>query len=161
VLNQNFEPLSVCSARRAVVMVFLGKADIIESYDGHRVKSVSSFIPLPSVVRLDLFIRVPYRRVILTRKNILKRDQHQCQYCGRADRSLTVDHVVPRHLGGADSWENLVCACVKCNSLKGDKSPEQAGLRLLCKPKKPNNISFIQNFIGISDDRWRRYLFLD
>ncbi len=161
VLNQNFEPLSVCSVKRAVVMVFLGKADIIESYDGYRIRSVSQQIPVPSIVRLDLYVRVPFRRVILSRKNILKRDQHQCQYCGRKDRILTVDHVIPRHLGGKDGWENLVCACVKCNSVKGNRTPDQANMKLLRKPKRPNNITFIQHFVGISDERWRRYLFLD
>ena len=72
-----------------------------------------------------------------------------------------MDHVLPKIYGGNDSWENLVCACTKCNSIKGDKTPEQAGLKLLRKPRKPNHITFIQQFIGISDQRWRRYLFLD
>ncbi len=161
VLNQNFEPLSVCSAKRAIVMVFLGKAEIIERYNGYRIHSVSNSYPLPSVVKLGIYIKIPYKRILLSRKNILKRDQHRCQYCGRTDRPLTVDHIIPKHLGGKDTWENLVCACVKCNSIKGNRTPEQAGLKLLSKPRKPNHITYIQRFIGISDDHWKRYLFLD
>jgi 5-methylcytosine-specific restriction endonuclease McrA len=161
VLNQNFEPLSVCSAKRAVVMAYLGKVDIVETYDGLKFHSVASSIPLPSVVKLGSYIRVTHKRIMLSRKNIIKRDQRRCQYCGRTDMPLTVDHVVPKQIGGKDSWENLVCACVKCNNIKGNRTPDQAGLKLLSKPKRPNHITFIQRFIGISDYRWRRYLFLD
>lgn len=161
VLNQNFEPLSVCTAKRAVVMAYMGKVDIIETYDGLKVKSVSNSISLPSVIKLDCYVRVAHKRIMLNRKNIIKRDQHRCQYCGVTDRPMTVDHVVPKQVGGKDSWENLVCACVKCNNIKGNKTPEQARLKLLGKPQKPNHITFIQRFIGISDNRWRRYLFLD
>ncbi len=161
VLNQNYEPLSVCTVKRAVVLTFLGKADIVESCDGKKIRSPSTVFPLPSVVRLGFYVRVPGKRIMLSRKNILKRDGHRCQYCGTINGPLTVDHVLPKIYGGNDSWENLVCACTKCNSIKGDKTPEQAGLKLLRKPRKPNHITFIQQFIGISDQRWRRYLFLD
>jgi len=161
VLNQNYEPLSVCTVKRAVVLTFLGKADIVESCDGKKIRSPSTVFPLPSVVRLGFYVRVPGKRIMLSRKNILKRDGHRCQYCGTINGPLTVDHVLPKIYGGNDSWENLVCACTKCNSIKGDKTPEQAGLKLLRKPRKPNHITFIQQFIGISDQRWWRYLFLD
>jgi 5-methylcytosine-specific restriction endonuclease McrA len=161
VLNQNFEPLSVCTAKRAVILAFLGKVDIVETYDGYRVRAVSSSMPLPSVVKLYDYIKVTHKKIMLNRKNIIKRDQRRCQYCGRTDRPLTVDHVIPKHMGGKDTWENLVCACVKCNNLKGNRTLEQANFTLLCKPKRPNHITFIQRFIGISDNRWRRYLFLD
>jgi len=161
VLNQNYEPLSVCTVKRAVVLTFLGKADIVESCDGKKIRSPSTVFPLPSVVRLGFYVRVPGKRIMLSRKNVLKRDGHRCQYCGTTNGPLTVDHVLPKIYGGNDSWENLVCACTKCNSIKGDKTPEQAGLKLLRKPRKPNHITFIQQFIGISDQRWRRYLFLD
>ncbi|MCP4632235.1 MAG: HNH endonuclease [candidate division Zixibacteria bacterium] len=161
VLNQNFEPLSVCSARRAVVMTYLGKADIVETYDGLGFSSVKSFIPLPSVVKLDIYVKVPHKRIVLTRKNIIKRDNHTCQYCGRKDRPMTVDHIIPKQYDGKDTWENLVCACVKCNNKKSNKTPEQANLKLRSKPKRPNHITFIKQFIGISDERWKRYLFLD
>jgi 5-methylcytosine-specific restriction endonuclease McrA len=161
VLNQNYEPLSVCSVRRAVVMIFLGKAEMIEKNDGETIRSISLSIPIPSVVRLGFYIKVPPKRVLLSRKNIIKRDGHRCQYCGETHLPMTVDHVIPKIFGGKDTWENLVCACIKCNNIKGNQTPEQAGLKLLRKPKSPNHITFLQRFIGISDDRWKQYLFLD
>jgi 5-methylcytosine-specific restriction endonuclease McrA len=161
VLNQNYEPLSVCSVKRAVVMVFLGKAEMIEKNDGETLRSVSWSIPVPSVVRLGLYIKVPPKRVLLSRKNIIKRDGHRCQYCGSTHLPMTVDHVIPKIFGGKDTWENLVCACIKCNNIKGNQTPEQTGFRLLRKPRTPNHITFLQRFIGISDQRWRQYLFLD
>lgn len=161
VLNQNYEPLSVCSAKRAIVMQLLGKAEIVETYDGVRVHSVNVSIPLPSVVRLGSYIRVPYKKILLTRKNILKRDHNICQYCGDHRGPMTVDHVIPKSYGGGDFWENMVCACENCNNRKGDRLPEQAGMRLIHRPRRPNHITFIQSFIGISDNRWRPYLFLD
>jgi 5-methylcytosine-specific restriction endonuclease McrA len=161
VLNQNYEPLSVCTVKRAVILIYLGKAEIIEKYDGNKIRSVSWSLPVPSVVRLGFYIRVPQKRILLTRKNIIKRDGHTCQYCGENHAQMTVDHVIPKIYGGQDSWENLVCACIRCNNIKGNRTPEQAGMRLLKKPKRPNHITFIQQFVGISDHRWKQYLFLE
>lgn len=161
VLNQNYEPLSVCSARRAIIMQLLGKVDVVETYDGLKVHSATRSIPLPSVVRLSWYVNVPYKRILLTRKNIIKRDRHTCQYCGDKKGMMTVDHVIPKRFRGGDTWENLVCACARCNNKKGDRPPEQAGIRLSRRPRRPNHITFIQSFIGISDDRWKPYLFLD
>ncbi len=161
VLNGNYEPLSVCSVKRAVVMVFLGKAEVVERHDGDSVRSVSFAIPVPSVVRLGFYISVPQKRILLTRKNVIKRDGHRCQYCGEVRGPMTVDHVIPKMYGGKDVWENLICACLRCNNIKGDRTPDQAGLSLLRQPKRPNHVTFIQQFIGVSDHRWRPYLFLD
>ncbi len=161
VLNQNFEPLSVCGVKRAVILMYLGKAEIIETVDGYVLRSERQEIPVPSIVRLDYYVKVPGKRIMLTRKNILKRDGSRCQYCGRKEGSMTVDHIVPKIYGGEDTWENLVCACSDCNNKKGHKLPEQAGLRLIRKPRKPNNITFIRQFIGIKDHRWKRYLFME
>lgn len=161
VLNQNYEPLSVCSARRAIAMHLLGKAEVVETYDGLRVHAVSTSLPLPSVVRLGDYVKVPYKRILLTRKNIIKRDRHICQYCGDTAGPMTVDHLIPKSYGGSDTWENMVCACDRCNNQKGDRLPDAAGMKLLRKPRRPSHITFIQSFIGISDNRWKRYLFLD
>ena len=161
VLNQNYEPMSVCSARRAIILHLLGKAEVVETYDGVKVRSVNRAIPLPSVVRLGAYIKVPYKKILLTRKNIIKRDRHICQYCLDREGSMTVDHIIPKSFGGADTWENMVCACEKCNNRKGDRLPDMAGMRLLKKPRRPSHITFIQSFIGISDDRWKPYLFMD
>ena len=161
VLNQNYEPLSVCSARRAIILLFLGKAELIETYDGVKVRSLLKSYPLPSVVRLDRFVKAPRKRILLTRKNVLIRDGYVCCYCGLSRGPMTVDHIVPKNLGGTDSWENLVCACDKCNNKKSDKTPHQAGMNLLRKPTRPNHITYIQRFIGVTDSRWRPYLFME
>ena len=161
ILNQNYEPLTVCSVKRAVVMMLLGKVEMIETMDGHMLHSVSTVIRVPSVVRLGFYVKVPRKRIFLSRKNIIKRDGHRCMYCGRSEGSMTVDHVIPKRMGGRDTWENLVCACTKCNNRKGDRTPEQANMTLIKRPKKPNHLMFIQRFIGISDDSWKPYLFME
>jgi 5-methylcytosine-specific restriction endonuclease McrA len=161
ILNQNYEPLTVCSVKRAVVMMLLGKVEMIETLDGHCLHSVSATIRVPSVVRLGVYVKAPRKRIFLSRKNIIKRDGHRCMYCGRSDGSMTVDHVIPKRMGGRDTWENLVCACTKCNNLKGDRTPEQANMTLIKRPKKPNHLMFIERFIGISDDAWKPYLFME
>lgn len=160
-LNQNYEPLTVTTARRAIVMMFQGKAEMIVPADGLKVHTVNEAFSLPSVVRLQQFKRVPYRRVVLSRRNILIRDNNQCQYCRTRKGPMTVDHVIPKTRMGEDTWENMVAACVKCNNKKGNRTPEKAGMQLLRQPKRPTPISFIQLHIGVSDQRWRPYLFMD
>ena len=159
-LNQNYEPLSVCTARKAIVLVYLGKAEVIEDGDG-QIRSISLSITLPLVVRLKRYARAPRRRIILNRKNLLVRDNQRCQYCGRKNPPLTVDHVVPRQFGGKDSWENLVIACLPCNNKKANRTPEQADMSLSVLPRKPNHFAYFQHFIGVRNERWRPYLFLD
>ncbi len=159
-LNQNYEPLTVCTARRAVVLLFQGKAEMIETADGLRIHTVTESYRVPSVVRLWRYRKVPHKRIMLTRKNILKRDGHRCQYCGSSKGPMTVDHVVPKTMDGTDTWDNLVCACARCNNRKGDQALEEAGMKLLKKPSRPTFITFIQRNIGIAD-RWRPYLFMD
>lgn len=160
VLNQNYEPLAVTRAQRAVVLVVLGKAEIVERYDSE-VRSVSRVVPLPSVVRLCVYIRAPRPEVALTRRNVLKRDGYRCQYCGTRRGPMTTDHVVPRSLGGGDAWTNLVCACVRCNNRKGNRTPEQADMRLARPPRRPHRYTQITFTTPIPDRRWRPYLFLD
>ena len=160
VLNQNYEPLNVCSVRRALVLLFRGKAENVEISESV-VRSVSREFPVPSVVRLERYVRAPRRRVVLSKRNVMRRDNHQCQYCGKSDRKMTIDHIIPKRHGGAESWENLVTACAGCNARKGDRRPEQAGLSLKRRPKRPNNVSFIRDFVGVTDNRWKPYLFID
>ncbi|MEW5993538.1 MAG: HNH endonuclease [Candidatus Zixiibacteriota bacterium] len=160
ILNQNYEPLTITSARRAIVLMFQGKAEMIEKADGLLIRTVSTSYALPSVVRLWHYRKVPFKRTMLTRKNILTRDNHRCQYCGRSKGSMTVDHVIPKRLGGQEDWENLVCACSKCNNRKGDRTPEEAGMKLIRRPSRPTYITFIQRNYTIAD-QWRPYLFLD
>ena len=161
VLNQNYEPMSVCNVKKAIVLLYLGKAELVESYNGKRLRTVSMSLPFPSIVRLGIYIQVPYKKIILSRKNILRRDGHRCQFCGRTDVPLTVDHIVPKSRHGEDSWENLVTACVGCNNRKGDRTPEEAQMRLLRKPIRPNHLMFIRHFVGPIDDGWKPYLFMN
>lgn len=160
-LNQNYEPLTICSARRAIVLLFQGKAEMIETSDGLQIHTVSRAYSLPSVVRLAQYRRVPYRRIILSRKNVITRDGHRCQYCGTKRGSMTIDHVIPKKRNGSDTWDNMVCACVRCNNRKGDRSPEQAGMPMRRQPTRPSHISFIQRHLGDHDQGWRPYLFMD
>ena len=160
VLNQNYEPLSVCNARRALLLIFMGKAQVVEAYE-LEVHTVSRSFPLPCIVRLTLYVKVPRKKVVLSKRNVMKRDGHRCQYCGTTQGPMTIDHVVPRNLGGKDTWENMVCACVKCNNKKGDRTAEQANMVLARQPRKPSHILFISHFIGVTDYRWKPYLFME
>ncbi|RKZ01275.1 MAG: HNH endonuclease [Candidatus Hydrothermota bacterium] len=160
VLNNNYEPLNISTVRRALRLILLGKAEVIYSYDGELLRAEKVAFPKPSVIRLLRYVKIR-REVPLTKKNILKRDNYTCQYCGRRDLPLTIDHVIPKRLGGKDTWENLVCACVYCNNRKGDRTPEQAGMKLLRKPRKPSYFVFITQGIRIPDERWKPFLFLD
>lgn len=159
-LNQNYEPMQVCTARRAFILLFQGKAEMIEKADGFKIHTVTKAFNLPSVVRLWHYKKVPQKKVMLTRKNIFSRDSHQCQYCGVVKGSMTIDHVISKKYGGEDSWYNLVTACARCNSKKGDRTPEQANMKLSKRPSRPSFITFIQcNFQVV--DHWRPFLFLD
>ena len=160
ILNQNYEPMSIINVRKAIVLLYLGKAELIEANDALRVRSVSMTMPFPSILRLGVYVRVPYKKIILSRKNILRRDAHKCQYCGRSDLTLTVDHVHPVSRGGEETWENLVCACVRCNNRKGDRTPDEATMPLRRRPMRPNHVTFIRHFVGSLDDRWKPYLFM-
>lgn len=136
VLNQNYEPLNVCAVRRAFVLVYHGKAEVVQAAD-ETIHGVSQDFPLPSVIRLHQPVRRPRPRVRLTRKEVFARDQQRCQYCGSEGVELTLDHVVPRYRGGPHEWENLVAACRACNHRKGGRTPAEARMRLLREPSRP------------------------
>lgn len=159
VLNQNYEPLTICNVRRAVILIYLGKAEAIYCIAEKKVISVQRSFEYPSIVRLVFFVRVPFKKIILSRKNILRRDNHRCQYCGNTT-NLTVDHVLPKSRNGEDSWENLTTACIKCNNKKGNRTPEEAKMNLMNIPKRPSHITFIKNFAGRIDDEWKPYLYM-
>ncbi len=162
VLNQSYEPISICSVKKAILLLFLTKAELIAKRDGIVLNSVHSKVPLPSIIRLSRYINIPHKKIDLSRKNILRRDGFKCQYCGTTSGNLTVDHIIPKSRGGTDSWDNLVTACISCNNKKGNRTPEEAGMKLLAKPRKPNHIIFIKSFIGSAiDNEWKPYLFVD
>lgn len=160
VLNQSYEPLSICNLRKAIVLIYLGKAESVINDERKKLHSVDSTYPWPSIIRISKFIKVPYKKVVLTRKNILRRDGYKCAYCGRSDLPLTVDHVIPKARGGDETWENLITACTVCNNKKGDRTPEEARMKLFYQPFKPSHIMFIKNVVGRLDERWKPYLYL-
>lgn len=136
VLNANFEPIHVCSTRRAIGLILSGKAGMIANGRGN-IRTISQLIPQPSVIRLEVQIHRPRPRVKLTRREIFRRDNYTCQYCGKHQLNLTIDHVIPRHLGGKHIWTNLVTACSSCNHRKGGRKVDEAHMHLLHIPKEP------------------------
>lgn len=161
ILNRTFEPLQVCSGRRAVVLLFTGKAERVE--DSTRViRSPSTSLLLPLVIRLQHFVRKPALPTIsFNKKNILKRDAFTCQYCGRnGGERMTIDHIVPKSLGGRTVWENVVSACRACNLKKGNKRPSEIGMHLLRKPMRPLSVSYLGILAHASQhlEIWSKYL---
>jgi 5-methylcytosine-specific restriction endonuclease McrA len=160
VLNASYEPLSICEARNAVLLLFCGKAMMVASHPELRIRTVTESYPLPTIVRLTFFVRVEYRSAVLSRTNLFRRDEFRCQYCGRKDVPLTIDHVIPRSRGGGESWENLITACKSCNTLKGNRTPAEAGMTLLQNPVMPSHITLMrQHYLSITDE-WKPYLYM-
>lgn len=157
VLNATYEPLSVVSERRGVVLVLRGRATVVVERDEVWASELSS-VRVPSVVRLTSFVKVPYRRAVpVTRRAVFGRDGHRCQYCGDSAESL--DHVTPRSRGGPHTWENVVACCRTCNMRKGDRLPAEAGFRLVRAPRAPRRYAWIYASAGfVLDPTWEPYL---
>ena len=136
VLNANFVPIHVCSTRRAIGLILNGKASLVLNGRGE-IRTISRIYPRPSIIRLEKMIRRPRPTIRLTKREVLRRDEYTCQYCGLHTIHLTIDHVIPRRLGGRHTWENLVAACPNCNHHKGGRTIEQAQMRLLRPPSEP------------------------
>jgi 5-methylcytosine-specific restriction endonuclease McrA len=138
VLNANFEPLNVCDMRRAIGLIILEKASMVENGRGV-IQTIDRSFPRPSIIRLQRMIKRPRPEVRLTRREVFRRDHFTCQYCGENTHNLTIDHVLPRHLGGKQSWENVVTACAACNHKKGGRPLRESGMRLRNEPTSPPN----------------------
>jgi 5-methylcytosine-specific restriction endonuclease McrA len=136
VLNANYEPLNVCDVRRALGMILTEKARLVINGRG-TIRTVNALFDLPSVIRLENQITHPRPRVKLTRREVFRRDHATCQYCGRHAATLTIDHVIPRHMGGEHIWNNVVTACSACNHHKGGRLLSEARMKLLHQPKEP------------------------
>jgi 5-methylcytosine-specific restriction endonuclease McrA len=161
-LNSTYEPLRVLSWQRAITMLLLGKVEVISSYDTV-LRAVSWHVAMPAVVKLRRYVRRRRVRVALTRRNVFYRDEHQCQYCLKklTSKELTCDHVTPRSQGGRTTWENLVAACGPCNRRKGGRTPEQARMKLVRRPRLPESlpVEFTLNVgTGNLPEMWREYL---
>lgn len=136
VLNYSYEPLQFCSAKRAIIMILNGRAEFIES-DGYVVRSPTTTFKLPAVIRvLNIVKRNRSKQAAFSKKNILRRDNYTCQYCGTCENPLTIDHVLPKSRGGESKWNNVVVACKDCNLKKGNLTPLEKGMKLSKKPSK-------------------------
>jgi len=157
VLNAGFEPLAVVSFRRALVLVMNDKATVLAADGQHPVFGIHEAWDRPSVIVLRRYVRIPHaRRVPLTRRGVLRRDGNRCAYCDA--HATTIDHVLPRSRGGADSWENLVACCLKCNNIKGDRTPAEMRWELLVTPKAPHGTSWLVRGIERPQPAWDEYL---
>lgn len=177
-LNRYFSPVSVTPARRAVVLLFGGAALALDD-DGamhdftrwralpvrsrdDRIPMVGGELRVPRVLHLVRYDRAPRVVVRLTRRNLMLRDDHQCQYCGKRPhvRELNLDHVLPRSRGGGDSWENLVVSCRLCNLRKGRRTPDEAGMVLMRRPQKPRWTTPAQILLAEREpfSEWEPYL---
>ena len=159
VLNQSYEPIMVIGAKRAIILLLSEKVDALENYR-ELIHSAYLTLPLPSVIKLKQYARIRRKEIVLSRKNILKRDNHTCQYCGKKSVPMTIDHIISRNKGGGDSWDNLVAACVPCNTKKGNHSLRQIQMDLSKIPRKPTMILHLQKFVKQFQSSWRPYLFM-
>ena len=158
VLNQNYEPLNISRVRRVVVMLLRGKAEVVENGMGI-IHTSTSTIAVPSVIRVPYLVKRPRMERRLTRIEVLRRDEFTCQYCGKAARELTIDHIVPRHRGGQHVWGNVVSACTQCNTRKAGRTPKEAGMKLMREPFTPRvNGYYIPYEYLQRHAEWRKFL---
>lgn len=158
VLNQSYEPLNICHAKRALALVMSGKAEMLENGMGYICTSTASYV-IPSVIKLEYIVRRPRTERKLTRIGIFHRDGYVCQYCGNSGQ-LTIDHVVPRVRGGRHTWDNVVACCIPCNRKKADMTLEHSGMKLNRPPAKPHGGYgfFIPHHYVKQAERWGEYL---
>ena len=158
VLNATYEPLNVTSVWRACSLILARKAEVLEAHPGRAIRSPSTSLPHPLVIRLVAYVRVPrFTSRRITRRALFARDGNACQYCGSGAR-LTLDHVVPRSRGGASAWDNVVTACAPCNLRKGDRLPHEAGMALARPPRPPHPDLFLTLGTRTIPAAWEPYL---
>jgi 5-methylcytosine-specific restriction endonuclease McrA len=157
VLNAGYEPLAVVSFKRALVLVMNEKAVVVAVDEDHPVCGISGSYDRPSVILLSRYVRLPRgRSVPVSRRGVLRRDNHRCGYCGKS--ASTIDHVQPRSRGGADSWENLIACCLRCNNLKSDRTPAEMGWKLRSDPRMPHDISWVVRGVESALPQWEDFL---
>lgn len=157
ILNQNYQPLNICNARRAIVLLDRGKAELLENGRGY-IRTITQMFPIPSVIRLEYMVKRPFMRRRLSRRAIFYRDSFTCQYCGKKDAQLTLDHVRPRSRGGVHDWANVVSACIPCNHRKAGQTLKEAGMVLRCEPKAPRpNPYYLFHHRNILEE-WRQFI---
>ncbi len=162
VLNATYEPLSIISVQRAIILLLKEKAELIEAAE-ERLHAARASLPVPLVIRLVYYVRIPHLVTMSpTRHAVLVRDNFTCQYCGIAPgrANLTLDHIVPRSRGGQTTWDNVVAACKPCNIRKGGRTPEEAGQPLRKRPGRPHYLAFLLLAQAGAQDIWGKYVFL-
>jgi 5-methylcytosine-specific restriction endonuclease McrA len=158
ILNVNYEPIHVCNTKRALSLVFTAKAEIVLNGRGTIRSSVAEF-EIPSVIKLRYMVKRPRVAITLSKREILRRDDYTCQYCGRKTSQLTVDHIMPRHRGGEHSWTNLVAACPPCNRRKGGHSLELANMQLIRQPFEPSPSAYYRFSRHLTNHQeWKPYI---
>ncbi len=182
VLNRLWQAVNICTVKRALILLFQGHAQVVvngpdgsfRTYDFKEwrdfserdpspecVRTVSFRIRVPRIILLLVYDRLPKKEVKFTRHNIFERDKNTCQYCGRVfqRQDLNLDHVIPRDRGGPTTWENVVCSCLECNARKGNRTPQEAGMRLIRKPKRPKWRPFVQINLNLyQHDSWKHFI---
>lgn len=157
VLNADYSAISLCTVPKAFALVYLNKAEMVAASDTVSLRTINHSFPMPSVIRLNKYINVPYKGIVLTRQNVFKRDGNSCSYCGTT-KNLTLDHVIPKSKGGKTNWLNLTTACQRCNSLKGSSTPEEAKMPLKNLPYKPTFVMLLEEYAQQSENKWQPYL---
>jgi 5-methylcytosine-specific restriction endonuclease McrA len=157
VLNLDHTPVAIVTVQKAMVLTILEKAAPIASYHYLSIRTVDREFVYPAVIRLHEYKNVPYRGVMLNRNNLFRRDRNSCQYCG-SSKHLTIDHVVPKSKGGKTDWKNLVTACLRCNTQKGDRTLEQVGFRLKQQPFRPSLKLFLAEYAEKNAEEWMPFL---
>jgi len=157
VLNLNYVPVNICTARRAIVLVGKGKAELLDKHSGE-VHTVTAVFDIPSIIRLVYLVKRPYAPRKMSNKEIFLRDHYTCQYCQIKTQELTLDHVIPRRQHGPNTWENVVAACPKCNLYKAGRTPAEANMKLMREPKapQPNPYRMLQNYVIL--EQWIPYV---
>lgn len=161
VLNATYEPMSVVSVRRAVLLLLKEKAEIVEAAEAY-LRSAQIQLPVPLVIRLVCYVRIPHRLSLpVSRRTVLARDQYTCQYCGvqPGRAQLTMDHVVPRSRGGETCWENVVTACGPCNRRKGGRTPDEAQMPVLKVPRRPRYLALTLLEGSSAHETWDKYMY--
>ena len=158
VLNANFEPLNVTNTYRAINLIIGDKATLILNGRG-LIRTVSASYPIPSIIRLNAMIHRPRQQIHLNKKEVFRRDHNTCQYCGKTISELTIDHVIPKHMGGKHIWTNVVTACPGCNHLKGCRTPSEAHMILQNQPEPPpNSAMYIFGSHLTENSEWLNYI---
>ncbi len=157
VLNLNYVPINVCTVRRAIILLGKGKAELLENNRGE-LRTVNTVVDAPSIIRLVYLVKRPFLPRKLSKKEVFLRDRFTCQYCGKKTQDLTLDHVIPRRQHGAHTWENVVAACNVCNLRKAGRTPIEANMTLVKRPRAPdpNPYLILENRVILEE--WRPYI---